>query len=112
MSFKVRSRHRRFCDVLLKESIGRPTPWWAAIDTLAGLLGMSHEAVFAVAYDCEKAGLVRYYRSESMKAAWLALELPHRVCLTDEGWRLMRKPRSRNIGQQSTPKFRRGAPKS
>ena len=92
-SVKVGSRHRRFCDVLLKESIGRPTPWWISIDKVARFLGISHEAAFAVAYDCEKAGLVRYYQSESLKVARLALELPHSACLTDEGWRLMRKPR-------------------
>jgi hypothetical protein len=109
MPIKVRSRQHRFCRTLLEESIGRPTPCWVSIDKLARLLGVSYEAAFVVAYDCEKAGLVRYQQSGAVKSATLAIEPPHSVCLTAGGWRLMRKPRSGKGGRQSTPASRRRA---
>jgi hypothetical protein len=101
MSVKIKARHRRFCRALFEESIGKPTPCWVTIDKPAQRLGLSYEAAFMIAYDCEKAGLARYDRSETMKA----LEAPHSVCLTDEGWRLMRKPRQ--SGPQPPPEPRR-----
>jgi hypothetical protein len=107
MSVKIKSRHRRFCHALFEESIDRPTPCWVSIDKLARLLGVSHEAGFVLAYDCEEAGLVRYHQSEAMPTARPALEVPHSVCLTAEGWRLMRKLRPREGGRQAAPEPRR-----
>jgi DNA-binding MarR family transcriptional regulator len=70
--------------VLAEESIGKPTPCWISIDRIAELLRVSYEAASMLAYDCEKAGLVRFHRSETAKI----LEMPRSACLTDAGRRL------------------------
>lgn len=93
---KIKHRHRQFCRALLEESIGRPIPCWVSIDKLADLLRVSYEAAFVLAYDCEKAGLVRFYQPEAMKG----VHVPQSACLTDEGWRRMRKSQ-RRIDEQS-----------
>ena len=102
MTIKAR---QRFCRALLEESLGKPTPCWVSIDKLARHLGLSYEATFMLAYDCEKAGLVRYKRSDAVKA----LEMPYSACLTDEGWRRIRKSPPREGGGQPSPEPRRRA---
>jgi hypothetical protein len=99
---KVDPRHRRFCEVLMAESAGRRTPWWASIDRIAERLGLSYEEAIVLADDCEKAGLVQHDLSHTGKAARLTTDLPHSVTLASEGWRLLRKPLA-GAGEKKEP---------
>jgi hypothetical protein len=41
MGRKIDPAHRRFCQALFTETVGRRIPWWVAIDAVAARLGLT-----------------------------------------------------------------------
>jgi|SRR6186713_2042351 hypothetical protein len=82
---------RRFCQALAEESVGRRSPWWVAINTVATRLGMEADRATALADECAKAGYVQHDQSQHVKAGRRLTELPHSVTLMPGGQALLGK---------------------